>query len=174
MPVFEANGNSYHARGTQFAGGAGRNLRDKTAIGEVARSDLYWFEQSWKSTACTDRFAQVSVCENDGFAVGQIRGDHGHGNLEIFEAARFKNFFDKVAQPVIAGETQARNAPAADVSKTNFAASSDDPRERRTACVSRAKNAAHAGASDIRNWYVILFENLQNAEMSESTRKATA
>ena len=127
-----------------------------------------------ESAASADGFAEIPVSENDGFAVGKIRCDYGHGNSKIFEATRFENLFDKVAQPVIARRAQARNSPAADVAKTNFAASGDDSRQRRTACISSAKNAANAGASDIRNWYVILFEDLQDAQVGESARKPTA
>ena len=72
---------------------------------------------------------------------------------------------------MIAGKAQAGNAPSADVAKANLAASSNDPRQRRAAGIRRAKNASDACACDIRNWYVILFENLQNAQMRESARK---
>jgi hypothetical protein len=75
---------------------------------------------------------------------------------------------------VIAGETQTGNAPAADVAKTNLAARGNDASQRRTAGIRCAKNAAHAGPSDVRNWYVIFFKDLQDAEMGETTRKPTA
>ena len=109
--------------------------------------------------------------ENDRFAVRQICCHHGHGNSEIFEALRFEHLLDEIAEPVIAGEAQAGNAPAADVAKTNLAASSNDARQWRAAGIRRAKNAADACACDIRDWYVILFENLQDAQMRESARK---
>jgi hypothetical protein len=75
---------------------------------------------------------------------------------------------------VIAGESEAGNAPSANVTKPNRAASGYDASQRGTAGIRRAKNAAHTGASDIRNWYVMLFEDLQNAQVGESSRKPAA
>ena len=75
---------------------------------------------------------------------------------------------------MIAGESEAGNAPSANVAKPNRAASGYNSSQRRTAGIRRAKNAAYTGASDIRNWYVILFEDLQNAQVGESSRKPAA
>ena len=46
------------------------------------------------------------MSENHGFSTCQIRGDNGHGNLEILEAPRFEYLLDEVTKPVIAGEAQ--------------------------------------------------------------------
>ena len=172
--IVEAHRNADHPRGPKFAGGARWNLSDKTAIGEAARSNLYGFEQSRESAARADRFAQISVRENYRFAIGQIRCDHSHRDLEIFKAPRFEDLLDKVAKPVIAGEPQAGNAPPGDVAETKRTASSDDARQGRAAGIRRAEDAADARTSDERNWNAILFENLQNAEMRESPGEAAA
>jgi hypothetical protein len=81
---------------------------------------------------------------------------------------------DQIGQAVIAGEPQPGNAPPGDVAETERAASSNDARERRPAGVGCAENAAHARASDMRNWNAILLENLQDAEMGESTGESAA
>jgi hypothetical protein len=104
VTIFETDRNSHHVCRAQFAGGAGRNLRDKTTIGEVTRSDLNRFEQSWKSAAGANRFAQVSARENYRFAVSQVRSDHRHGDSQILEALGFEDLFNQVPQTVIAGQ----------------------------------------------------------------------
>jgi len=75
---------------------------------------------------------------------------------------------------VIAGEPQPGNAPPGDVAETERAASSNDACERRPAGIGRPENAAHARAGDARNWNAILLENLQDAEMGESTSESAA
>jgi hypothetical protein len=37
------------------------------------------------------------MSENHGFPVGQVRGDDGHGNLQILETLRFEDLLDEVA-----------------------------------------------------------------------------
>jgi hypothetical protein len=174
MPIFDAYRDRDDVLSAKIARGTRGNLRDQTSVGEAAGANLDRFEQARESATRADGFREISVSENHGFSVGQVRSDDRHRNLEIFEALRFENLLDQVAQPVIAGEAQAGNAPAPDVAKTNLAASANDASQRRTAGIRRPKNAAHAGPCDVRNWYVIFFKDLQNAEMGESARKPTA
>jgi hypothetical protein len=174
VTIIEANRNGKHVPGTKVAGRGCGNLGDETAIGKIACSDLYGFEQARESAACANRVAQISVRENYGLSVGQVRRDYSRGNFEILELSRFKHLLDQIAQAVIAGEPQSGDAPPGDVAETERAASRNDARERRPAGVGRAENAAHARASDVRNWNVILLENLQDAEMRESTRESAA
>ena len=148
VTILEANRNGKHVLGTKAAGGGCGNLGDETAIGKAACSNLHGFEQARESAACANRFAQISVRENYGFSVGQVRRDYGRGNLEIFELSRFEHLLDQIAQAVVAGEPQPGNAPPGDVAETERAASSNDSRDRRPASVGRAENAAHARASD--------------------------
>jgi len=174
VTILEANRNGKHVPSTKVAGRGCGNLSDETAIGKVACSDLHGFEQARESTACANRFAQISGCENYGLAVGQVRRDYSRGNFEILELSRFEHLLDQIAQAVIAGEPQPGDAPPGDVAETERAASSNDARERRPAGVGRAENAAHARASDTRNRNAILLENLQDAEMGESTGESAA
>jgi hypothetical protein len=114
------------------------------------------------------------VREDNRFAVGQVRGNDGHGNSKVFKAARFENLLDEVAEPAVVGEPQPGDLPPGDVAKTKSAASGNDAGERSSTCVRGAENAAHARACNTRDRYVILFENLQNAKMREATRKPAA
>jgi hypothetical protein len=174
VTIIDANRNGKHVPSTKVAGRGCGNLGDETAIGKEACSDLYRFEQARESAACANRFAQISVREDYGLSVAQIRRDYSGGNFEILELSRFEHLLDQIAQAVIAGEPQPGNAPPGDVAETERATSSNDARERRPAGVGRSENAAHARASDIRNWNAILLENLQNAEMGESTGESAA
>jgi hypothetical protein len=174
VTIIEANRNGKHVPSTKLAGGGCGNLGDETTIGEAARSNLHGFEQARESAACANRFAQISVRENYGLSVGQVRRDYSRGNFEILELSRFEHLLDQIAQAVIAGEPQPRNAPPGDVAETKRAASSNDAREGRAAGIGRAENAAHARAGDIRNWNAILLENLQDAEVGESTSESAA
>ena len=174
VTIIEANRNGKHVPSTKVAGRGCGNLGDETAIGKVTCSDLYGFEQARESAACSNRFAQISVREDYGLSVGQVRRDDSRGNFEILELSRFEHLLDQIGQAVIAGEPQPGNAPPGDVAETERAASSNDARERRPTGVGRAENAAHAGASDMRNWNAILLENLQDAEMGESTGESGA
>jgi hypothetical protein len=159
---------------TKVAGRGCGNLGDETAVGKTACSDLYRFEQARESAACANRFAQISVREDYGLSVGQVRRDYSRGDFEILELSRFEHLLDQIAQPVIAGEPQPGNAPPGDVAETERAASSNDACERRPAGIGRPENAAHARAGDTRNWNAILLENLQDAEMGESTSESAA
>jgi hypothetical protein len=174
MSIFDTDGNAHHVRGTQFACREGRNLGNETSVSEAACSNFHGFEQAGKCATGADRFAQISASKDNRLAVGQVRRNNGHGNPQIFEAPRFKDLLYEVAEPVIAGEPQPGNSPAGDVPKTKSTAGGNDARQRGSACIRRTENAAHAGPSDMRDGNVILFENLQNAEMREATREAAA
>jgi len=174
VTIVEANRNGKHVPSAKVAGRGCGNLGDQTAVGKVACSDLHGFEQARESAACANRFTQISVRENYGLSVGQVRRDYSRGNFEILELSRFEHLLDQIAQPVIAGEPQPGNAPPGDVAETERAASSNDACERRPAGIGRPENAAHARAGDTRNWNAILLENLQDAEMGESTSESAA
>ena len=105
LSIFEAHRNADDMGGAEFAGGARGNLGNETPIGKAARADLDGFEQTREGTASANRFAEIPVSENHGFSIGKVRRDDGHGDLEVFKAARFEHLFDKVSKAVIAGET---------------------------------------------------------------------
>jgi hypothetical protein len=71
--IFDSDGNTDYMRGTEVAGGARRNRRDEAAVRETAGANLNGFEEPWESTARADRIRQITVGENDGLAVGQVR-----------------------------------------------------------------------------------------------------
>src|SRR5258707_6752677 len=73
---------------------------------------------------------------------------------------------------MIACQAEPRYAPASDIAKLQVAAGREDFGERSAASVRRAQNAPYAGAGDVRDRDVILLEDLQHAEMRETTRKA--
>src|ERR1700747_2114915 len=73
---------------------------------------------------------------------------------------------------MIAGEAEPRNAPARDIAKTDGAAGGDNPCQGCAAGVSGSEHAANAGACDVRDGDVILFEDLQHSEMCEATRES--
>ena len=75
---------------------------------------------------------------------------------------------------MVAGEAEARNAPASDVAKAERAARCNDACERRAARISSAENTAHTGSRDMRDRDLVLFEHLQDPEMRETARKASA
>ncbi len=68
---------------------------------------------------------------------------------------------------MIAGEAQARDAPARDIAKTNSAAGGKNTCKGSAAGVRGSKNAADAGACDVRYGDVILLEDLQHTEVRE-------
>lgn len=75
---------------------------------------------------------------------------------------------------MIAGKAEPRDAPASDVTKANRATGGNDARERGTASVSCAKNAADTGSGDAGDGNTVLFKDLENAEVRESAREASA
>ena len=96
-PSSTSDRNGDDVLGAKIASCTRRNLRDQSAIGEAARADFNGLKQARKSTARADGFAEISVRENNRFAVRQVCRHHGHGNPEIFEALRFEHLLDEVA-----------------------------------------------------------------------------
>ena len=73
---------------------------------------------------------------------------------------------------MIAGEAQARNAPAGDIAKTDGTGSGKNAGQRGSAGVRGSEDAAHAGACNVRNGNVILLEDLQHAKVRETARES--
>lgn len=174
MAVLNSDGYAEDKFCAELAGGGGRNGSDEGPIDEAARSNVDRLEQTWESAAGANRFFEVAVGEDDRLTIIKVGGDDCEWDAQIFEILSVENAVDQIAKAVIAGEAEARNAPAADVAKFESAASSDDARQGSAAGVGRAENAADARARDARNRYAILLENLKNAEMREPARKAAA
>jgi hypothetical protein len=173
VAVLNSDRNAEDKFGPELARGLRGNRGDKTAVHEAARSNIDRFEQTWESAAGANRFFKVAVSKDDRLAVIKVGGDDGERDAQVFEILRVENAVDQIAEAMIAGEAEARNAPAADVAKLESAASSDDARQRGTAGISRPENAADARSGNARNRNTVLLENLENAEVRKTTRKPT-
>ena len=75
---------------------------------------------------------------------------------------------------MVAGQTQPRDPPTADVPETQGAASSNDTCQGRAAGVCRAENAANAGSGDAGDGDLMLLEYLQNAQVREAASETPA
>jgi hypothetical protein len=168
MTILHPDGNTNHRSGAEAADGVRRNRCDESAVGQAARTDLHGFEQSWKSAARADGIYQVSLCEDDRFAGSKVGGHDGKGNSQVFELARFKHPPDQIAETLVAGQSQAGNTPAGDVAKAQRPARLHNARERRAAGVSSAQDAAHAGPGNVRDGDLILFKDLEDAEVCKT------
>ena len=112
--------------------------------------------------------------KDDRLARSEVRGDHSQRNAKVFKLPRFEYALDQRSEALVAGEAEARNAPTGDVAKAERAARCNDSLERRAARVGGAEDAAHASSRDMRDRDLVLFEHLQNPEMRETARKASA
>ncbi len=148
MDILNSDGDGQNAAGSELPRGLRGNRSDQAAVGKPASTDLNGFEQARKSAAGADGVYQMAVSEDDRLAVAEIGGDDGHGDAQVFKAARFKYPVDEVAEAVIAGEAQTGDAPTGDIAEAKRAARCNDTRQRSPAGVGRAKNAAHAGTGD--------------------------
>jgi hypothetical protein len=101
----------------------------------------------------------------------QVGGDNREGYTQILKLFGIEDAFDQVAEAVVAGQAQAGDVPAADVAKLQGPAGRHDASQWGAAGIGRAENAAHAGARDAGYRNVMLFEDLQNAEVREAARK---
>jgi len=174
VSILYTNGNADDRDGAKLASGARRNRGDQAAVGKAARTDLDRFEQAGKRATRTDGIDEISLGKNDGLARSEVRSDYSQRNAKVFKLARIENALDQAAQALVAGEAEARNAPASDVAKAERAARCNDSLERRAARVGGGENTAHAGSRDMGDRYLVLFEHLQNPEVCETARKTSA
>jgi hypothetical protein len=174
VAVLESSGHTKDKFSAKFAGCLCGNRCDQSAIDEAARSNIDRFEQTWESAAGADRVLQIAVGENDRLTTIKVGGNDCERDAQIFEILRVENAVDQVTQAMVAGESEARNAPAADVAELKGAASGDDARQRSTAGIGCTENAANTCACDARNRDSVLLEHLKNAEVREAACKASA
>jgi hypothetical protein len=133
---------------------------DEGAIGKAASADLNGFEQARESATGADGVDERAFAKDDRIAGSEIRRDDGERNLHVLELLGFEDAFHKVAEAMIAGESETGNAPPGNIAKTDGAAGGEDASERCAAGVGSSKDAANAGTSDVRDWDVILLEDL--------------
>ena len=112
--------------------------------------------------------------EDDRLTIIKVGGDDRERDAQILEILSVENAVDQIAEAMIAGEAEARNAPATDVAEFESAAGGNDAREGSAAGVGRAEDAANARSRDAGNRDAALLENLKNAEVSKTARKAAA
>ena len=163
VAVLHSNGDADHGSCTKVASSERRNGGDQATIRKAPRADLNRFEQTRESAARADGVDQIALGEDHRLSRSEIRGDDSQRDAEVFKLPGIENALDQAAETLVACKTQARNAPAGDVSKAERAAGGDNARERRATRVGRAENTAYAGSRDVRDGDLILFEDLQNA-----------
>lgn len=156
VDILNPDGDGQNAASSKLPRGLRGNRSDQAAVGKPAGADLDGFEQTGKCTTGADGVYQRAVSEDDRFTIGKVGSNHGHGDAQVFKAARFEYPVDEVAKAVIAGETQTGDAPSGDIAEAKRAARCNDTCKRSPAGVGRAKNAAHAGAGDGGDGDVIL------------------
>lgn len=174
MAILNADRDAEDEFGAKLTSRLRGNRGDQATVNEAARSNIDRLEQTWESAARANGVFEVAVGEDDRLTIIKVSCDDRERDAQIFKMLGVENAIDQVAKAMVAGEAQARNAPAADVAEFEGAASRDDSRQRGAAGVGRAENAANAGARDARNGDVMLLENLKNAEMRKATRKSAA
>ena len=103
VSIVDTDGDGKNAAGPELPHCLRGNGCDQTAVGEPASSDFNRFEQAGEGATGADGVHQIAMSENDRLAIGEIGGDHGHGDAQVFEAARFEYAVDKVAEAMIAG-----------------------------------------------------------------------
>ena len=128
MAVLNSDGYAEDKFGAELTRGDGRNWSDEGAVHQAARSNIDRLEQTWESAARANRFFEVAVGEDDRLTIIKVGGDDGERDAQIFEILSVENAVDQIAKAVIAGEAEARNAPAADVAEFESAAGRDDTR----------------------------------------------
>ncbi len=168
VAIVNANGNSDNDGPAELACGLRGNGSDEGAISEAAGADLNWLEQAGKSATGTNGFDQRTLTEHDRIASGEVSRDDSQRNLHVFKMFGLEYAFDEISKAMIAGEAEARDAPAGDIAKTNGAAGGKNTCEGSAAGVSGSEDAADAGACDVRYGDVILLEDLQYPEMRET------
>ena len=85
--------------------------------------------------------------------------------------ARIKNALDQILKAVIACQPEPGDAPTRDIPETECPAGLNNALQGGAAGVCSAQDAAYARSRDMRNGHVVLFEDLQNAEMREAARE---
>lgn len=110
--------------------------------------------------------------EDDGLSARKVSCYHGHGDRQVFKAPGLEYPLDQITQPVIAREAQPGNPPSSDITEADSAACGHDARKRRATGIRGTEYAANACAGDIGDRDVILLEDLQDAKVGETARKA--
>lgn len=173
-PIVKAYRDADNTACAQMAGFLGGDWGNQAAIRKPARAKLHRFEKAGECTAGPDRIGEGSVAENHGLAAAEVGGDGGEGDEQLLKGVPLDESSNEVAEALVAGEAETREAPTGKIAKAHVAAGRDEPGERCAARIGRAQDAADAGAHNPGDGDVVLFENLEHAQMGESAGKAAA
>jgi hypothetical protein len=91
MAVLHSDGDSQNSLCTELARSDGWHLGDEAAVGKAAGTDFYGLEEAGKGAAGANGINKRALLKDDGIASGQIGSDHGRGDLQVFELARFED-----------------------------------------------------------------------------------
>src|SRR6266436_197155 len=174
VAVLHAHGNSDDYGSAEFASSMRRNRGDESAVRKASRANFDGFEQAWKRATRADGIHEIALREHHGFAGGQVRGHNRQRNAEVLKLSRLKHPLDQILQALIAGQAEARNAPTGDVPEAELAAGLNNMRERCTTGVGSTQDAPHTRSCNMRDGNVVLFEDLQNAQVCEAARETAA
>jgi hypothetical protein len=174
VAILNAYGNADYRSGAEVASGSCWDRGDEATIRKTARAELDRLEQPREGATRADGVHKIALRENHWFCGSQVRGHYRKRYAEIFKLARIENAFDQILKPLIACQAEPGNAPTGNVPEAKRAARLHDARKRRATGIGGAEDAAHAGSRDVRDGNVVLFENLQNAEMREAARETSA
>src|SRR5262245_6461390 len=172
--VLRSDGYSDDYASAKLARGLSWNRRYQATVGQPACPYLHRLKETRIRATGADSFDEGSLLENGWIAAAQIRGDDGERNSHVLELFGVEDPFNNIRQAMVAGQAETGDPPARDVAKANRSTGGQNSRQWCSARVRRSKNAANAGSSDVGNTDVMLFENFEHAEMSETTRKSSA
>jgi hypothetical protein len=122
VAVLHAHRNADYHSGAEVPCGTRWNRGDEPAVRKASRSNFDRFEQAWESATRADGIHEIALREHDWFAGGQVRSYHRQRNAEVLKLPGFENPLNQILQALIAGQAEARNAPAGDVPEAERAA----------------------------------------------------
>src|SRR5579872_2557349 len=85
VAVLNAHRNAQDKFGAELAGGLRGNRGDQAAVYEAARSNIDRLEQTWESTARSNRVFQVAVGEDDRLTIIKVGGNDREWDAQIFK-----------------------------------------------------------------------------------------
>ena len=108
------------------------------------------------------------------FASIKVGRGHAQRNAQLFESLHLQNACQKRNHAVVGSEAAARQRPARKTGEAYAGRHIFKLLQRDAAAVGRANQRAHTGATNHSYGYTFLFENLQNANVRNASRKSAA
>lgn len=172
--VVQAYRNADDKVGAQLTGGASGHGCDQAAIRKIARADLHRLEQSGKSATGANRFGEIASLKQDGITDVEVGGNNDGRDGKVLELARIEETMNQRAEAIVAGQSEAGHPPTAKVAKTNLTTFFNDAREWESAGIGGAEDAPDAASRNASDRNVLLFEDLQNAQMRIAAGETSA